>query len=67
MLTQKQLSKMVCTECECDSSVLWLHSRCHPEAPTWTRYHRDGFLIVTCSVCEMEIVKILVAEDERTV
>ena len=29
MLTQIELSTMVCHECDCDASVLWLHSKCH--------------------------------------
>jgi hypothetical protein len=39
---------------------LYMHSKCHPEAPTWARYF-DGVLTIECSVCRKVIAEFAVA------
>jgi hypothetical protein len=62
LLTQQDLNAMNCQEPNCNcKGILYLHAQCHPEEPTWCCYHPDGFIIVECSICHKEAVKILVA------
>lgn len=31
---------------------MYLHSNCHPQAPTWAVYQKDtGVVIITCAIC----------------
>jgi hypothetical protein len=62
MLTQADLKDAVCKTpgCECDG-VLVFHSKCHPDSPTWTQYHKDGFLEVFCAECAHIVAQIEVA------
>lgn len=50
-----------CDKPTCEHSVLYLHSRCHPDSPTWVRYVKgSGELEVLCAECRTCFVKILV-------
>jgi hypothetical protein len=62
ILTQRELDMMKCqvSGCTCGGE-LFLHSQCHVDAPVWCAYHPEGFLSITCSVCNEEIAKIEVA------
>ncbi len=60
--TQKKESSEspCCSECGEDTNVLYLHSECHPDSPTWTRVElaENGELeriIVACAECERHI------------
>jgi hypothetical protein len=55
------LNNAACDNPDCghDHSTLFLHSNCHNEAPTWTRYQKDiETLIITCAECDEEIIRI---------
>lgn len=42
-----------CDACDDDTDELYLHSRCHPDAPTWTVLHPAAHRAsVRCSVCD---------------
>ena len=61
-LTRRDLDAAGCGTPNCghDHSVLYLHSRCHPEARTKVSYHKvTGTLRVRCGRCDA-----LVAEFE---
>ena len=38
--------------------VVYIHSECHLASPTWCKYHADGFIIIECAKCGLEIIKI---------
>lgn len=61
-LTRAQLDDMVCGIPGCTHSEhpLYLHSRCHPDVPTWARYE-DGEVIITCAKCVKVVAVIEVA------
>ena len=61
-LTREYLDEAICSTPGCDEEhgPLYLHSRCHPEAPTWTLYE-DGVLRVECAECREEVAIIRVA------
>jgi hypothetical protein len=48
-----------CTRTRHDGEI-WLHSRCHPSAPTWACY-RGGRLRIECARCKRPIATIKVA------
>lgn len=59
---RETLDGMSCAKPGCDHSThegLWLHSKCHPPAPTWC-YYKDGILTITCAECEKPIAAIVV-------
>jgi hypothetical protein len=44
-----------CEDCDAEHAEVYLHSRCHPEEPTWAVV--SGHTIrIECSVCEDTIV-----------
>jgi len=61
-LTREKLDGMVCHEpgCDCEAGTMYLHARCHPESPTWTKYEK-GLLIVECAECREQVASIEVA------
>jgi hypothetical protein len=61
MLYAQDLDGLVCHKCDCEKSLVYIHSKCHEEAPVWVCYHKDGFLRIECSKCNEEIAKIAVA------
>lgn len=64
-LTRRQLDQAQCEvpDCKHDShdSKLFLHSRCHPKAPTWAVYEA-GVITVLCAECDELIIEIAVAD-----
>lgn len=53
-LDSMQCSNPGCTE---DHGELYIHSRCHPESPTWARYEK-GALTIVCAECGQNIMAI---------
>jgi len=49
----------------CKTKFIYLHSDCHPLKPTWCKYHSDGFIIIECSECGKEIIKIAVQDSQQ--
>jgi hypothetical protein len=50
-----------CTE---DHDTLYLHGRCHPDSPTWTkivRLARGSVAVVECAECNRTITQLLLA------
>ncbi len=51
-----------CESPECtheEHGPLYLHSGCHPTKPTWARFEpEEGLIIITCSECDKEIIRI---------
>jgi hypothetical protein len=45
---------------------IFLHSRCHPQAPTWSSY-RAGVMTVSCAVCGRHICAVAVATRDAEV
>jgi hypothetical protein len=61
--------KVVCGECGREHSGdgwLYLHSKCHIDAPTWARLdqHR-GLVEIFCAVCNQIIVRFTINTVER--
>ncbi len=59
-----------CQGCGDETNVLYLHSQCHPEAPTWTKLRIENGVavqaIVECCECEKTIMELfLVAAGSR--
>lgn len=55
-LDANELDDMTCTApgCGC-GGALYVHSRCHPNAPTWARYMR-GSAVLELMCCECATV-----------
>jgi len=47
-------------DCTAHDTEMYIHARCHPDAPTWTIYS-DGALRVVCVECERPICEVSVA------
>lgn len=64
LLTQEQLDNMQCAipGCSKDHGPLYLHGRCHIEAPTEVVYF-NGELMIACAECQSPIARIAVAES----
>ena len=45
---------------------LYMHGRCHPEAPVNVAVQATGEAVVTCYVCDALIVTLLIAESQPT-
>jgi hypothetical protein len=60
----EDLDRTMCGVPGCDhtthDSEIYLHSRCHPRAPTWASY-RAGVLSVTCAACGKQVCAVAVA------
>jgi hypothetical protein len=52
-----------CEECGDDGS-LYLHSRCHPDVPTWSVITGD-VLTIECAKCKKVIVRLKIAGEEK--
>jgi peptide subunit release factor 1 (eRF1) len=61
-LTQVELDAIMAHKGRDDDRVFYIHSNCHSDSPTWTRYESEGFLRVECSECLKTIVIVKVAE-----
>lgn len=60
--TRPYLDTLRCTVPNCDcGGILYWHSTCHPQSPTWTKYHPDGFVEIECAECGTSLIKIAVA------
>lgn len=67
LLTRRELDAMGCATPGCttpDHGDVVFRSRCHESEPMWVRYDH-GNLIVTCSRCDAEVARILVAKRMR--
>ena len=51
-----------CEQCGDDSS-LYLHSRCHPESPTWAVLS-GATLTIECAECEKVVARFTVLSGE---
>lgn len=64
MIYQEDLLNAVCGNPDCDhtnhNDMFWIHSGCHPTAPTWVINH-DGKLVIVCCICGGMIEEIAVA------
>lgn len=47
---------MKCAECDEEHDEVFIHSRCHPSAPTWVRVTPHE-VIIECAECEEEITR----------
>jgi len=64
IMYKTDLDEMKCHGgCPTPEDPLYLHAKCHPEAPTWTAYY-NGFLKIICSKCKKEIIVIAIAKKE---
>lgn len=61
VLFRDDLENLVSEHCGTTSEEVFLHSECHPEMPTWAKYH-DGKVTIICCECEQEIASFIVAE-----
>lgn len=57
----QQIKNMKCSKCECDDECddefLFIHSKCHPDAPTWAIINKlNNKIAIVCSECESFIV-----------
>ena len=61
-LTQNELNPMGCCTpgCTDDHSVLYMHPRCHDEGIEARYEKQSGHFIVSCAVCEREVIRVLV-------
>lgn len=61
-LHASDLDKMTCSnpDCHVQHGPLYLHSRCHPTDPTYSKYV-EGTLIVECATCKAVVTTIAVA------
>ena len=53
------MSKHDCPECGDESNVLYLHSRCHDDVPTWTKLEYENGLAVRAVVEYAECEKVI--------
>jgi len=61
-LTQVDLDAIMAHKGGDDDGIFYVHSNCHSNSPTWTRYESGGFLRVECAECSKTIVIVKVAE-----
>jgi hypothetical protein len=63
-LDRKELESLGCDCDECqESEIAFLHSHCHPDAPTWAVYNRrSGVLRIDCAQCGKFIADFWVKE-----
>jgi hypothetical protein len=62
--SQQELDIQCCSnpECHCDDSILYFVPLCY-DAPVEVRYEKPlGQIIVSCHVCEREVIRIAVRE-----
>ena len=66
-LYANDLDDMTCLVpgCQCDGRTLYIHSRCHPQAPTWARYtHGTAALVVECTKCGEAVAEFALSVKE---
>lgn len=60
----EDLDQIACDAPGCDHTThdheIYLHSRCHPDVPTWTSY-RAGVLSTWCAACGRQVSAVAVA------
>ncbi|MHC4550592.1 MAG: hypothetical protein ACYTEZ_17655 [Planctomycetota bacterium] len=60
----EDLDRLGCDVAGCDHTThdgeVYLHSRCHPDVPTWSSY-RAGVLSVWCAACGRQVCAVAVA------
>jgi hypothetical protein len=64
-LTQHELNTKGCSnpDCDHDHSILYISPGCHDDGGTVIRYEKTtGEIVISCDVCERDVVRILVAE-----
>lgn len=53
-------------DCDCQTGMFFLHSRCHPQAGTWAAYERgSNTLSIFCAECGAPVVEVAVASKGR--
>lgn len=66
IVTRKMLDAARCLMCgqeNCADEVLFMHGRCHMHADAEVSYKKGtGLMLVTCSVCQKEIMTFPVAD-----
>jgi len=68
-LNRKDLDRITAGKCsepkcaEAHGGLLFFHSKCHPDAPTWASYqHESGVVKVECATCRAFIFDFKVSE-----
>jgi hypothetical protein len=65
MMYREQLDRLHCDNPRCtdpEHGPTDFYARCHPEAGTWTAYHRAlGAVVVRCAACDEPLLTIAVA------
>ena len=46
--------------CGCEDNEMWIHGKCHMDAPTWAVLHGHT-LVISCSQCKKQICWFAVA------
>lgn len=51
-----------CSGCEGNADVLYLHSKCHVDVPTWTKLEYENGVavraVVECAECEKVLIRL---------
>jgi hypothetical protein len=50
MIYKEDLESVGKCSCGCDAEETWMHSKCHPQSPTWVKLAGD-VLSIFCSTC----------------
>jgi len=50
MIYKEDLGPISECVCGCDAKETWMHSKCHPQSPTWVKLTGD-VLSIFCSTC----------------
>ena len=59
-LTRGDLDQIQCDSCGGNHPIV-MHSRCHPESPSWVSYDRaTGTLLVECAACAETVAVVAV-------
>jgi hypothetical protein len=65
MMYREQLDGLSCDDPCCADPAhgpMDLYAHCHPEAATWTAYHRDlGAVVIRCTECDEPLLSIAIA------
>ena len=63
VLYAEEMDRMTCTVpgCDCGGS-LYIHSRCHPDTPTWARYSQGSAVLeLLCARCAKVISRVAIS------
>ena len=56
-MIERHQDECACVECGSTEGEMYMHSRCHPNSPTWAVYFKDRNQVeIICSVCEGHII-----------